>query len=132
MRWAAGDDLLPMLAGIEFFSALLRETPYTRGNCEAGLHRLAPVLLEKLFAVFASPDLGEQWRAKLLWLVLQVLKTFSGLDGADDAAVRACFDGTFELWMSLFVSALQGSLNLNLPIKKYILKVVLRLARSWW
>jgi hypothetical protein len=57
--------------------------------------------------------------------VLQVVKSFSPLDGADDAAVRACFDGTFDLWMSLFVSALQGTLSLNLPIKKYILKVSL-------
>lgn len=132
MRWASADELPSMLAGIEFFSALLAETPYTRSNCDAALHRLAPVLLERLFAVFASPELGERWRAKLLWLVLQVVKSFSPLDGSDDSAVRACFDGTFDLWMSLFVSALQGTLALNLPIKKYILKVFVAERRSSW
>ncbi len=47
------------------------------------------------------------------------------LDGIQDEVVRECFDGTFELWMSIFISALQGSINLNINIKKYILKVML-------
>jgi len=47
------------------------------------------------------------------------------LDGYQDEIVRECFDGTFELWMSIFISALQGSINLNINIKKYILKVIL-------
>jgi importin-9 len=58
-------------------------------------------------------------------LVLQLIKTFSMLDGIQDEAVCECFDGTFELWMSIFISALQGSINLNINIKKYILKVTL-------
>ena len=47
------------------------------------------------------------------------------LDGIQDEVVRESFDGTFELWMSIFISALQGSINLNINIKKYILKVML-------
>jgi hypothetical protein len=90
------------------------------------------MLLERMFAVFASPELGEHWRAKLLCLVLQIVKSFSPLDGVEDGTVRACFDGTFDLWMSLFVSALQGTLNRNLPIKKYILKVSHLFFRFWW
>ena len=120
-----------MLAGIEFFLYLHRETPHIRNNCDSGLHKLASILLEKLFSIFANAELGEQNRAKLLCLVLQVIKTFSPLDGVEDSTVKGCFDGTFELWMSLFVSALQGTLNLNLIIKKYILKVHSLLCRSW-
>jgi hypothetical protein len=62
-------------------------------------------------------------REKLLYLVLQLIKTFSMLDGVQDETVKQCFDDTFELWMSIFISALQGSINLNLGIKKYIIKV---------
>jgi hypothetical protein len=58
-----------------------------------------------------------------MYLVLQVVKSFSMLDGVDDEIVSECFEGTFELWMSLFISALQGSINLNIGIKKYIIKV---------
>lgn len=58
-----------------------------------------------------------------MYLVLQVIKSFSMLDGIDDEVVSECFEGTFELWMSLFISALQGSINLNIGIKKYIIKV---------
>lgn len=65
-------------------------------------------------------------REKLLYLVLQLVKTFSLLDGVNDQAVRECFDETFELWMSIFISALQGSITLNLAIKKYILKVIIQ------
>jgi hypothetical protein len=70
-------------------------------------------------------------REKLLYLVLQLVKTFSMLDGVQDEAVRECFDETFELWMSIFISALQGSITLNLGIKKYILKVSLAPRRHW-
>lgn len=85
-----------------------------------------------MFAIFASQELGEHNRAKLLCLVLQVIKTFSPLDGVEDNVVKGCFDGTFELWMSMFISALQGSLNLNLSVKKYILKVSMKIGRFWW
>lgn len=122
MSWAESEDLSIVTAGIEFFLRLLTETPHTKSNCDAGLYKLAPVLLEKLFSIF-SQDLGQYIRTKLLCLVLQIIKSFSPLDGVDDNTVKSSFDGTFELWMSLFVSALQGSLNLNLSIKKYILKV---------
>lgn len=71
-------------------------------------------------------------REKLLYLVLQLVKTFSMLDGVQDDTVRECFDDTFELWMSIFVSALQGSIHLNLGIKKYIVKVARFLCRFWW
>lgn len=81
MKWAASDELSPMRAGIEFFLYLLKETAHTRSNCEGGLYRLAPVLLERLFGVFASQELGEGERTKLLCLVLQIVKTFSPLDG---------------------------------------------------
>lgn len=83
-----------------------------------------------MFAVFANPELGVEGRAKLLCLVLQIIKSFSPLDGVEDNIVKSCFDGTFELWMSLFISALQGTLNLNLPIKKYILKILIVIYRD--
>ena len=45
MKWAESEELPVMLAGIEFFLTLHRETPYTRSNCDAELYKLAPVLL---------------------------------------------------------------------------------------
>jgi|JI9StandDraft_2_1071091.scaffolds.fasta_scaffold103664_3 hypothetical protein len=83
-----------MMAGIEFFVSLHKETPHTKNNCDTGLYKLAPVLLEKLFSIF-SQELGEHNRAKLLCLVLQIIKTFSPLDGVEDSTVKSCFDGTF-------------------------------------
>lgn len=121
-----------MHAGIEFFLHLLKETPYTQNNADLPLHRLAPLLLENLFQVFAHAELSEAMREKLLYLVLQLVKTFSMLDGQQDDTVRECFDETFELWMSIFISALQGSITLNLGIKKYIVKVHPRPRRLWW
>ena len=44
--------------------------------------------------------------------------------------MKECFEGTFELWMSMFVSALQGSLNMNLSIKKYIMKILVVIFRD--
>jgi len=58
-----------------------------------------------------------------MYLVLQLIKTFSLLDGVNDQVVRQCFEGSFETWMSLFVSALKGSTGSNIGIKKYIVKV---------
>jgi len=34
-----------MLAGIEFFLCLHRETAYTRSNCDSCLYKLSPFLL---------------------------------------------------------------------------------------
>ena len=118
-----------MHAGIEFFLQLLKETPYTQSNADLPLFKLAPLLLENLFQVFAHAELSEVMREKLLYLVLQLIKTFSMLDGVQDDTVRECFDETFELWMSIFISAIQGSITLNLGIKKYILKVTLPTCR---
>ena len=114
-----------MHAGIEFFVHLLKETSYNQSNSDLPFHKIAPFLLENMFQVFAHPELSELMREKLLYLVLQLIKTFSMLDGIQDEVVRESFDGTFELWMSIFISALQGSINLNINIKKYILKVML-------
>lgn len=53
VKWSASDDVAIMHAGIEFFLYLLKETNYTRSNSDLPLYRLAPVLLENLFQVFA-------------------------------------------------------------------------------
>ena len=45
MRWAETEELPIMLAGIEFFLYLHRETPYTRSNCDSYLYKLSPSLL---------------------------------------------------------------------------------------
>jgi importin-9 len=131
LKWSGSDDVAIMHAGIEFFLHLLKETAYTQSNADLPLYKLAPLLLENLFQVFAHTELSEVMREKLLYLVLQLVKTFSMLDGVQDDVVRECFDETFELWMSIFISALQGSINLNLGIKKYIVKVIDSPCRSW-
>jgi hypothetical protein len=51
-----------MHAGIEFFLHLLKETSYTRNNSELPFFKLAPLLLESLFQVFAHPELSEAMR----------------------------------------------------------------------
>jgi hypothetical protein len=81
-----------MHAGIEFFLHLLKETAYTQSNADLPLYKLAPLLLENLFQVFAHTELSEVMREKLLYLVLQLVKTFSMLDGVQDDVVRECFD----------------------------------------
>ena len=43
---------------------------------------------------------------------------------------RECFDGGYEIWMSLFVSALQSSLHSHLVIKKYIMKILVVVFRD--
>lgn len=63
-------------------------------------------------------------------MVLQLIKTFSVFDGVEDEVVRECFDGTFHIWMGLFIAALQSSINLNIGIKKYILKILVILFRD--
>lgn len=62
--------------------------------------------------------------------MLQLVKTFSILDGVEDETVHECFDGTFHIWMGLFISALQSSINLNIGIKKYIIKILIILFRD--
>jgi hypothetical protein len=47
-----------MHAGIEFFLHLLKETAYTQSNADLPLFRLAPLLLENLFQVFAHAELS--------------------------------------------------------------------------
>jgi hypothetical protein len=58
IKWSASDDVGIMHAGIEFFLYLLKETNYTRSNSELPLFKLAPLLLENLFQVFAHTELS--------------------------------------------------------------------------
>lgn len=123
LKWMSSDELPVMEAGIEFFVFLLKQTAYNRSNSDLPLHRLAPLLLGNLFQIFAVNELSEESREKLMFLVLQLIKTFSIYDGVEDSIVKECFDGTYDIWLSLFVSSLQSSLTTNIGIKKYIMKV---------
>ena len=58
----------------------------------------------------------------VLYLAIQ---KFSYADETNDAFVAQCFDETYQIWMSLFLTALQTSAKSNLYIKFYILKVFL-------
>lgn len=63
------------------------------------------------------------FREKLLILVLLVIRTFSSYDGTQDSIVEECFNSSYSIWMSLFMSALQSSLTIHINMKRYILKV---------
>ena len=58
-----------------------------------------------------------------MYLVLQLVKTFSPYDGLNDDIVRECWGDSFDSWMSLFIGALRGSPGSNIGIKKYTVKV---------
>ena len=58
VRWMVGDSLPAMTAGVEFFIHLLRKTPYNRHTADLPFHKLAKLLLDNLFAVFAHEGLG--------------------------------------------------------------------------
>lgn len=42
-----------------------------------------------------------------------------------------CFDETYELWMSLFISALNSSPKSHINIKRYILKILTVIFRDF-
>ena len=65
-----------------------------------------------------------------MYLVLQLVKTFSPYDGMNDEVVRECWGDSFDSWMSLFIGALKGSPSSNIGIKKYIVKVLTVTSRS--
>ena len=50
--------------------------------------------------------LSELIREKILLLVYQVFRSISYADGTDNNLVNKCLDNTFQIWMSLFLSAL--------------------------
>jgi hypothetical protein len=76
---------------------------------------------QKYFAVVMK--LSEQFRERLLILVLLVIRTFSGYDGTQDTIVAECFADSYDTWMSLFVSGLQVSITIHTNMKRYFLKV---------
>ena len=123
VKWMVGDSVAAMTAGIEFFIHLLKRTPYNHHVSEHPFHRLAKLLLDNLFTMFAQSELSEALREKLMYLVLQLIKTFSLYDGINDQIVRECWEGNFDTWMSLFMGALKGSITSNIGVKKYIIKV---------
>lgn len=61
-------------------------------------------------------------REKILILVLLVIRSFSSYDGSQDQIVDECFKESYDTWMSLFLSALQGQFKTHLNMKRYVLK----------
>ena len=51
------------------------------------------------------------------------ISSFAYADGVNNTLVHQCFDETYELWISLFISTLQTSIKKNLGIKRFILKI---------
>jgi len=52
-----------------------------------------------------------------------VIQTITYADGLDNALVASCLDETYDIWISLFTSALQSSPKSHISIKRYIIKV---------
>lgn len=48
----------------------------------------------------------------------------------DEFLCSECFDGTFDLWMSLFSSIMKSSLTSHLGLKKYVLKILVIVYRD--
>ena len=73
---------------MEFFIFVLKETEYNQSNSDFPLHKVAGPLLEVLYQLFSNSELDERIREKLLYLVLQLVKTFSIFDGYNDSIVK--------------------------------------------
>jgi hypothetical protein len=101
IRWMGADDSPTVAeagtflshAGVEFFIYLFKETPFTSSNSELPLYRFASGLFSTLFQLFTSAPQAEcpdriSLREKILYLVLQIIKSFSFYDGNDDEIVK--------------------------------------------
>lgn len=67
---------------------------------------IIPQMMPTLFAIFTYDGINERNREKLLILLYLVITQFSYADGVDNKLVTMCFDETYDLWISLFISAL--------------------------
>lgn len=70
-------------------------------------------------------------REKILLLVYLVLRSISFADGTDNSFVSKCLDNTYQIWMSLFLSALQTSPKSHIFIKKLVLKILIVIFRDF-
>lgn len=59
------------------------------------------------------------------------ISSFAYADGVDDSVVHSCFDETYELWMSVFISTLQTSQKTFLGIKRFIVKILTVIFRDF-
>ena len=70
-------------------------------------------------------------REKVLILLYLAISAFAFADGQNDALVKECFDDTYEIWMSLFISSLQTSPKSHIRIKKFIVKILTIIFRDF-
>lgn len=108
---------------MELFLQLFCKLGEQNGDYSGLLKEIVPYILEKGFSIFAQPEVSEPIREKILLLVYQVFRSISYADGTDNHLVSKCLDNTFQIWMSLFLSALQTSSKSHIFIKKLVLKV---------
>lgn len=66
-------------------------------------------------------------REQLLKLLYLCIETFSYAEGTDNSLIHACFDQTYQEWISIFISALQTSVKSNINIKRLILKILTKI-----
>ncbi len=73
----------------------------------------------------------ENLREKVLILLYITISSFAYADGVDDNIVHTCFDETYELWMSVFISTLQTSQKIFLGIKRFVVKILTVIFRDF-
>ncbi|CAD8159758.1 unnamed protein product [Paramecium octaurelia] len=125
------DDINAVESSLELFLQLFGKLSETNGEHQNLLKEIVPSVLEKGFGIFAQPELNEMLREKILLMVYLVLRSISFADGTDNSLVNKCMDNTFQIWMSLFLSALQTSPKSHIFIKKLVLKILIVIFRDF-
>eukprot|EP01017_Pseudomicrothorax_dubius_P030707 TRINITY_DN3852_c0_g2_i2.p1 TRINITY_DN3852_c0_g2~~TRINITY_DN3852_c0_g2_i2.p1 ORF type:complete len:1056 (-),score=282.50 TRINITY_DN3852_c0_g2_i2:43-3210(-) len=83
-----------------------------------------PHIMPHLFPLFSRAEAAPRLREKVLVLLYLAISSFAWADVSDEAIVAQCFDETYDLWMSFFLSALQTSPKSHIGLKRYILKIL--------
>ncbi|CAD8134500.1 unnamed protein product [Paramecium pentaurelia] len=125
------DDFNAIESSLELFLQLFGRLSETNGEQQSLCKEIVPSVLEKGFSIFAQPELNEKLREKILLLVYLVFRSISFADGTDNSLVNKCLDSTFQIWMSLFLSALQTSPKSHIFIKKLVLKILIVVFRDF-
>eukprot|EP01017_Pseudomicrothorax_dubius_P041109 TRINITY_DN6546_c0_g2_i5.p1 TRINITY_DN6546_c0_g2~~TRINITY_DN6546_c0_g2_i5.p1 ORF type:complete len:631 (-),score=169.14 TRINITY_DN6546_c0_g2_i5:1645-3537(-) len=83
-----------------------------------------PYIMPHLFPLISRAEATPKLREKVLVLLYLAISSFSWAEDSDASVVAKCFDETYDLWMSFFLSALQTSPKSHISLKRYILKIL--------
>jgi len=140
VNWMNSTEISVISASLELFCVIF-------SKIDNRIVPIIPQLLPVLFQIFANPDvkfwkkisskylffsqLTEELREKILVLLYLAISSFAYADGPNDQLVKECFDDTYQIWISLFISSLQTSPKSHIRIKKLIVKILTIIFRDF-